>query len=270
MRVDAGRIYTYAVPQRILTAYETVSNQGFELVPGPPGRDWMGANHGHANRCLPLLIANQAGWLINCPATVRVKWDGNPGLDAVDIQRWQSADKEHDGATYMWPSSQFGSGIITWTPTFLFRTPPGYNLLVRGPANSVKDGIAALEGIVETDWTPAAFTMNWKITRPDTWITFETGEPICMIVPQRRGELEEFVPEVRTISENPELETSYAQWRRSRAQFNKTRQIPHSAAAKQGWEKHYVQGTSPDGLVAPEHQTRLHLRQFTHHDTPQQ
>src|SRR3712207_8402233 len=31
--------------------------------------------------------------------------------------------------------SHFGSGILTWNLPFLFRTPPGYNLHVRGPAN---------------------------------------------------------------------------------------------------------------------------------------
>lgn len=254
--------------QRILTAYETVPGSGFGLSPGESGRDWMRSHERHAYRCLPILIANQAGWLINCPVTVRMKWDGGEALDAVKFQRRQADEVL---LKCCWPSSQFGSGIITWTPTFLFRTPPGYNLLVRGPTNSIKDGIAALEGIVETDWTSASFTMNWKITRPDTWITFEKDEPICMIVPQRRGELEEFVPEIRPISTNPELAESRTQWQQSRAQFNKNRQIPHSAAAKQGWEKHYAQGTSPDGLMAPpEHQTRLHLRPFTRNDTPQQ
>jgi hypothetical protein len=43
--------------------------------------------------------------------------------------------------------SHFGSGILTWNVPYLFRTPPGYNLLVRGPANWPKD--AAFEKGIE-------------------------------------------------------------------------------------------------------------------------
>jgi len=45
------------------------------------------------------------------------------------------------------------------------RTPAGVNLWVKGPANMVKNGVQALEGMVETDWTAASLTMNWKLTR---------------------------------------------------------------------------------------------------------
>jgi Family of unknown function (DUF6065) len=54
------------------------------------------------------------------------------------------------------------AGWLIQIPTRVFRTPPGCNLYVRGPANSPKDGIAALEGIIETDWSEATFTMNWS------------------------------------------------------------------------------------------------------------
>ena len=40
--------------------------------------------------------------------------------------------------------------------------------MVQGPINRPKDGIAALPGIIETDWSPYSFTMNWMFTRPGT------------------------------------------------------------------------------------------------------
>src|SRR6202000_3160808 len=86
--------------------------------------------------------------------------------------------------------SIFGSGIVTFTLPFLFRTPPGYNLVAQGPTNRPKDGISALSGIIETDWAESTFTMNWMITRPHHPITFAKGEPICMVFPQKRYEVE--------------------------------------------------------------------------------
>lgn len=73
---------------------------------------------------------------------------------------------------WMLPMSHFGSGIITWNLPFIFRTPRGYGLLVTGPSNCARRGIAPLDGCVETDWLPNGFTMNWKLTEKDLPITF--------------------------------------------------------------------------------------------------
>ena len=61
---------------------------------------------------------------------------------------------------------------------------------MQGPINRPKDGIAALSGIIETDWSPYSFTMNWIFTRPDTPVRFEKGEPYCYIFPVSCGALE--------------------------------------------------------------------------------
>ena len=89
-----------------------------------------------ANRCLPLLIANQAGWFLIGRHTVRVRWTGGRSPSSLTIEVLSG-----DGPC---PAiSHFGHGIVTWHVPYLFRTPPGYNLVVRGPANWPRDGIAA-------------------------------------------------------------------------------------------------------------------------------
>ena len=97
--------------------------------------------------------------------------------------------------------TMFGYGVLTWTIPYLFRTDPGWNLLARGPANLPQDGVSALEGLVETDWATATFTMNWKMTRPGLPVRFEAGEPFCQIVPQRRHELEAFRPQKASLTD---------------------------------------------------------------------
>src|SRR5213079_167162 len=117
-----------------------------------------------------------------------VIWSGKPQVSALQIL---FAKGQHSP----WVSSMFGYGIITWEIPYLFRTPPAYNLLARGPANLPKDGAYPLEGLVETDWSVASFTMNWMLTRPSHAVRFAKDEPICMLVPQKRSELEIFEPE---------------------------------------------------------------------------
>lgn len=162
--------------------------------------------------------------------------------------------------------SHFGYGILTWRIPYLFRTPPGYNLLVRGPANSPKDGVAALEGLVETDWAVATFTMNWKITRTGHPVRFEAGEAFCMIAPQRRGELEAFDPELRDIRSEPEVAETTKRWAegRDRAQVRQFLARQSGGLRDQwfAWEGDYFRGAAPEGDLFAEHQKRLHLKPF--------
>ncbi|MDI3289313.1 DUF6065 family protein [Polyangium sp. 15x6] len=237
-------------------AYHTSTGQPPELVPGPIQREWMNdTRDAFANRCLPLLIANQAGWLVLSPHTVRAIWDGTGSLKSVCIENLEGPEP------YL-AMSHFGHGILTFTIPFLFRTPPGYNLLVRGPANMPKDGAYPLDGIVETDWTTATFTMNWQLTRPQHPVTWKRGEPIAMIVPMRRGELESFEPELRGLYDDPEVAKAYLEWRNSRSQFIKELPIEGSSANQAAWQKDYVHGRAPDGTVAKEHQRKLALKQW--------
>ena len=54
--------------------------------PAPVRRDWMDATDSRfANRCLPLLLANQAGWLISSTCTASIRWTGGPRPDSLTV-----------------------------------------------------------------------------------------------------------------------------------------------------------------------------------------
>jgi hypothetical protein len=200
-----------------------------------------------------MVMANQAGWLILSSHSLTVRWSGEDSLDALTIF-YLSGDRPYPAV------SIFGRGILTFQIPYLFRTPPGYNTLVRGPANCPKDGASPLEGIVETDWATATFTMNWQITRANQQIRFEKDEAIGMVVPQRRGDLEQFAPSYRGIETDGETECRYAQWVRSRREFIGSKRIDPDST--DSWQNHYLRGTSLDGVSAEEHQTSLRLQPF--------
>jgi hypothetical protein len=149
----------------------------------------------------------------------------------------------------------------------LFRTPPGYNLLVRGPANRPKDAVSPLEGVVETDWASASFSMSWKITRKMMPVRFEVDEPICMIVPQRRAELEEFTCELRRIDADDGLRRKHEFFLRSRDELGRA-QAAHTAAGEPvPWQGDYARGRHADGEAgAEDHRTRLRLGSFAETD----
>ena len=104
-------------------------------------------------------------------------------------------------------------------PGYLFRTPPGWSMLTMGSPNHVKDGIQALSGVVETDWLPFPFTMNWLFTRPGK-VRFEKGEPFCFITLLQDKPLQEIQPVIRRLDTNPELRNQYDVWEKHRSEFN--------------------------------------------------
>jgi hypothetical protein len=208
-----------------------------------------------AYRCLPLNIANSHGWMILNPVAFTAAWDGGATTDSLSVQSW-SADAP------CLARSHFGSGILTFTVSALFRTEPGYNLMIIGPANSPKDAIQPLHGIVETDWAPFTFTMNWKFTRKGQPISFEREEPFCMIFPLKRGLIEEVEPEFRRLEEYPSIHQSYKMFAESRAQFHEDLRVPGSRAQLQGWQKDYFRGSSDFASAPKDHQTKLRLKNF--------
>ena len=239
-----------------LTAYALHENQPADVFPEPApiSRAWMDNAHlRHPYRCLPLVIANQCGWILRNPTAFRAYWYGGPAKEDVELR----FDRPENRVV-----SHFGNGVITFTIPFLFRTPPGINLWVKGPANWIKDGVQALEGVVETDWLASTFTMNWKITRICEWVRFEVGEPFCMLVPVPRGLVEALVPRVEQIAANPEVQAQYQKWEESRSDFLIGLHGRDPEAVAKGWQKDYFQGKTIDGQTVDSHQTRLNVKPF--------
>ena len=161
------------------------------------------------------------------------------------------------------PATHFGSGILTFHTGYLFRSDPGFNLWVQGPVNDPKDGIAALTGVIETDWSPYSFTMNWKFTRADHTVRFEVGDPFCHLFPVQRELVGSIEPELRELSSDPETEAQHRQWSGSRQTFNLELLESESEARKEKWQKNYYRGAKPDGLDSGvDHQTKLRLMPF--------
>ena len=215
---------------------------GQPIVSGRSRRQWMDETHFRfAYRCLPLMIANAMGWEILLPARVSAAWNGGTNLTDVTVE-----SDDPDWKTEQLALSHFGHGVLTFPVNYLFRTEPGIALWARGAPNWPKDGIAPLEGIIETDWLDFTFTMNWQFTRPGR-VTFEKDEPFCFITPIGYRALEHVTPEIVALVDAPEMADRYKAYSEARMNFNAglTRNDP--VIAKQAWQKWYMRGESPFG-----------------------
>ena len=229
-----------------------------DIRPAEPRRDWMDETpEAFAYRCLPLNIANAHGWEIGAAIGCAARWNGGTGVDAIEVRT------EPGAPAHRAPVSLFGQGVLTFHIEGIFRTPPGWNLWVGGPSNAAKDGIAPLSGVIETDWSPFTFTMNWRFTRAGEWVTFERGEPVAFFFPLQRGSVEAFEPRFAALDSDPARARQFADWNASRTQFHQRMAGSPPADASGKWQKFYYRGTDAVGCDgALSHQTKLRVKPF--------
>jgi hypothetical protein len=173
---SAGSAPSMSIPSVDFKALRLIADgwgEGWHLRPAPARRHWMDELP-HAYKCLPLLLANQWGWQILCPTDIVVTWNGSETLAGLRIE----VNPQYESVV----KSQFGAGIVTFSPPWLFRTPPGWNLYLKGPTNRWKPNCVPLEGVIETWWLNYTFTINWKLVQPGT-VVFRQGESLGQLLP---------------------------------------------------------------------------------------
>lgn len=228
------------------------------IIPAGSRRDWMDQSpDSFAYRCLPLKIANEHGWELLCPVGFEAEWNGGSAPEDVVI-RVDPGGRPEDA-----PVALFGEGTLTFHVQGLFRTPPGINLWVGGSPNEFKDGIGALSGIIETDWSPYTFTMNWKFTRPGHVIRFEENEPFCYFFPLQRGLVSDTTARLAPIDEAPELKRQFETWSQSRDAFHEEMRVDPPSETAARWQKLYYRGLDAQGVRGTEdHQTKIRACPF--------
>lgn len=241
-----------AAPQ--LTCY-AVDPDPPPIVPARPARDWMDAtDQRYAYRCIPLSIANASGWEILCPFDFEAYWHGGAGKDEIAL-----ASRERPERLGRLAMSHFGHGVLTFHLGYVFRTSPAWAIWARGAPNTAKSRIVPLEGLVETDWLPFSFTMNWRFTRIGR-VCFFKDEPICFLTLAPHGLLDAVEPRLLKLDDDPELAAAHRAWAESRGDFNAKLAARQPEAVAEGWQRNYVRGEGPSGGGAEFHLTRRRLK----------
>lgn len=93
-----------------LVAFHRGEQPPLKVMPAGRWRDWMNAtSERFANRCLPLLMANQAGWVLLTPAPFTATWHGEDSTSSLVIDY-----PEETPALQQIAKSHFGYGILTY------------------------------------------------------------------------------------------------------------------------------------------------------------
>jgi len=183
------------------------------------------------------------------PVDVTAEWNGAMGLGDILVKCLRPYQAV----------SNFMHGILTFDVAYLFRTPPGYHLLITGPTNSFKDGVAPMTAVVESDWLPYTFTFNYRFTRPGR-VHWRAGEPYAQICVVPAGLQESIQPVIRRLSDNTQLMADYEAWVTRRSNLRERQSAGDPAAWKEAWGKDYFLGRYVDGRpTETEHTMKLRL-----------
>jgi hypothetical protein len=220
-------------------------------------RDWFSE---HAYRCLPLTIGNQYGIAVKSLYEFTAMWDGGGGPENVHINILDG-----DGTTEEHPlpcqtvSSHFGMGTVTVQNRFVFRTPPGVNLMTINPPNVFIDGIHHMTGVVETDNLRRDFTFNLRLTRQNRYVHVNIGDYIGCVLPIPRYYQDNF--QVKDFSDlyGPE---DLAEEHQVVEEFARERR-ENDPQKKHGNGRRYSQGQDVRGRKFLDHQKSVAKRKLT-------
>jgi len=196
------------------------------LFPGcrPPQR---AARDGHGTipirayrHCEALCSAAAFGWHVFPPMDFELVWDGSTEVQWTyeGAEGWyplttaqfphfsalfdRDAPEDARGFAPPFLSKLTEPGVVQVWTGLVARTAPGWNLLVRPPANVPRDlGYEHYEGVVETDrWFGPLFT-NIRIVRTDVPVRLTRGYPLMQVQPVQRATLTDAVLESYEVAE---------------------------------------------------------------------
>ncbi|WP_426958467.1 DUF6065 family protein [Muricoccus radiodurans] len=168
--------------------------------------------------CEALCTASSLGWYLYPPMDFKLVWDGGTDvqwtydgaegwyqLTAAQFPNFAdqfnaSAPDEAKGFSPAFLANFPEPGIVQIWTGIVARTAPGWNLLVRPPANMPRShGYDLYEGIVETDrWFGPLFS-NVRLTQIGVPVIFQAKWPLLQVQPVHRSTL------ANTLLENFEI-----------------------------------------------------------------
>lgn len=175
------------VPENTISVFDSFSDNGFNkknnlhtvLEKPSKTREWFGKN---LYKISPIDIGNQQGFIIKAEYDFAFHWDGGELADSVHIDIIKAKEKNIK-KNFLTIQSRLGNGIISITPSFSLKTPPGVNLMTTNPPNYVIPNVTVMTKIIETDSVSKNFDFDLKIQMENISVTIFAGTPIAAFVP---------------------------------------------------------------------------------------
>jgi hypothetical protein len=146
-------------------------------------------------KCLPFLIAGELGWDLILTEDYVINWNGGKAPQDISI-------KTEEKNPFIF--SNFGNGILTFKIPYLIELEENTFLWVKGPNNNpLSTELYPTEGLVEADWFPSNFGIDYKILVKNKDIVLKKNSAFCRLVPYPKNYIEKFNPQYSLLKDNP-------------------------------------------------------------------
>ena len=92
-----------------------------------------------------------------------------------------------------------------------------------------------MTAVVESDWLPCKFTMNYRFTQP-VRVQWKAGELYAQLCVVRAGIQEGVQPVIHQLEEDERLAANHAAWRERGTRMRARLEARDPAALKDGWD----------------------------------
>jgi hypothetical protein len=239
------------VPDKTIALFDLVNGQASKLIKKPSKkRSWFDPHFYH---CLPLAIGNQYGFEIVSAFDFNILWNGGDNPRDTNVSQILT-EEDKENIIPQSASSHFGNGIVTIHTEIIFRTPPGVNLIVTGPINTVLPGITPLTGIVESDNIRTTFTVNLKVNQSNLLIHIPKGTPLATLIPVPRYFGDKFeIKDFLDIFDKELFEEELIIYNKQSIRRTNAN-IAIDNGEKPKMDRDYFSGKDYDGNIFPDHQ----------------
>lgn len=154
----------------LLWPFEDAPQPRCDVRPGSPKRERFNK---HSSKCEPVVAANRWGWDLSMPYDIGVRWHGG--------------DHQHSVTVLHGPAkAHFAHNTITIDTGYIWRTPPGIDLLVCPVPNPDHRDFISMTAIVETDWMNFPWFLSLILLRTGD-IAIPAGTPLARVMPIERA-----------------------------------------------------------------------------------
>jgi hypothetical protein len=157
------------------------------------GRDHAGAHAMSAKKCMPLVDAMSAGFIIPLFADVNIRTNKDGSLLEVgaatafgDVIQFHPKEQLGGKASPTYPGD-----AIKFINHWVIKTAPGYSTLFIPPINHIESRFTCLSGLVDTDSyaKEVNFPAIWHAKDYDGLVY--AGTPLVTVIPVKRSDLEQ-------------------------------------------------------------------------------
>jgi hypothetical protein len=239
------------VPDKTIALFDLTGGQASSLIRKPKKkRDWFTPNFYH---CHPLTIANQYGFEIISAYPINLLWNGKNNEEDLEITKIISEEENNTEHIQDFATS-FGEGILTVLTDVIPRTPPGVNLLITGPINTILPGITSMTAVVESDNIRTPFTVNLKVNQPNALIHIPKGTPLATMIPIPRYFGDNFELKDSNDLFSQELFLEEVEIAAKQSERRNSKNLGHRHYGESSWDKDYFNGQDFYGNKFPDHQ----------------